>query len=246
MEPLQESAPMQQKAADEKFCSSCGSVIKILAEICPKCGVRQQHQNRINKTALILLAFFLGGIGGHKFYLGKIGQGIVYLLFCWTFIPGIIALIELIIYATKSEDELNQKYSNPSSGSVGVMLAVIAGAFGLIVIIGMIAALAIPRFLGATDKVKFSECKPVMRQIYTLEEAYYQETGKYTSDLSKIEFEPPTSSRFSYSVDVTSPTSFVVHAKLLTRIGNVDPGEEAMMNSNAEISATGKLSEYVH
>lgn len=29
------------KGIDEKFCLSCGAVIKKEAEICPKCGVRQ-------------------------------------------------------------------------------------------------------------------------------------------------------------------------------------------------------------
>ncbi|EFL92339.1 TM2 domain-containing hypothetical protein [Candidatus Regiella insecticola LSR1] len=40
--------------------------------------------------------FFFGGIGAHKFYLGKIGQGFLYLLFFWTLIPAIIAFIEFI------------------------------------------------------------------------------------------------------------------------------------------------------
>ncbi len=29
------------KMADEKYCSECGEIIKVNAEICPKCGVRQ-------------------------------------------------------------------------------------------------------------------------------------------------------------------------------------------------------------
>lgn len=29
------------KSADEKFCHECGAVIRVKAEICPKCGVRQ-------------------------------------------------------------------------------------------------------------------------------------------------------------------------------------------------------------
>jgi len=29
------------KGLDEKYCSECGAVIKVKAEICPKCGVRQ-------------------------------------------------------------------------------------------------------------------------------------------------------------------------------------------------------------
>ena len=51
----------------------------------------------VNKWVYVLLAFFLGGIGAHKFYAGKIGAGICYLLFCWTFIPAFIAFIEFII-----------------------------------------------------------------------------------------------------------------------------------------------------
>ena len=31
----------RQKNADEKFCHECGNVIRVKAEICPKCGVRQ-------------------------------------------------------------------------------------------------------------------------------------------------------------------------------------------------------------
>lgn len=59
----------------------------------------------VNKIIYCVLAFFLGGIGVHKFYSGKIGSGILYLLFCWTLIPGIIAFIEFIIGLCKKADE---------------------------------------------------------------------------------------------------------------------------------------------
>lgn len=64
-----------------------------------------------SKIVAALLAFFLGGIGAHKFYLGKIGQGIAYLLFCWTLIPGIIAFIEFFIYLSMSEENFRNKYA---------------------------------------------------------------------------------------------------------------------------------------
>lgn len=51
----------------------------------------------VNKVAYCLLTLFLGGIGAHKFYAGKVGTGILYLVFCWTCVPEVIALIELVI-----------------------------------------------------------------------------------------------------------------------------------------------------
>ena len=47
----------------------------------------------------------------------------------------------------------------------------------VIVIIGILAALAIPRFLGATAKAKATEFKPVLKQIYTMEAAFQQESN---------------------------------------------------------------------
>jgi TM2 domain-containing membrane protein YozV/ribosomal protein L40E len=111
------------KGIDEKFCSECGAVIKAKAEICPKCGVRQFGQpNTINlgpvaangksRIAAALFAFFLGGFGGHKFYLGQVGLGILYLLFFWTFIPAIVAFIEFILLLAMSDEAFNQKYGH--------------------------------------------------------------------------------------------------------------------------------------
>ena len=45
-------------------------------------------------TVAILLALFLGAFGAHHFYLGKTGLGVLYLLFFWTSIPWIVALVE--------------------------------------------------------------------------------------------------------------------------------------------------------
>lgn len=99
------------KQADEKFCPDCGSVIKIKAEICPSCGVRQ-HMASFDKSRVTaaLLAFFFGGFGVHKFYLGKTTQGIFFLLFFWTFIPAILAWIDFIILLCSSDDAFCQKY----------------------------------------------------------------------------------------------------------------------------------------
>lgn len=57
-----------------------------------------------------VLAILLGSLGIHKFYLGKIGQGIIYILFSWTGIPGLLGLIEGILYLVKTDEEFNKIY----------------------------------------------------------------------------------------------------------------------------------------
>ncbi|MGA9658364.1 MAG: TM2 domain-containing protein, partial [Asticcacaulis sp.] len=74
--------------------------------------MKSPKTNGKTKLGAIILALLLGGLGGHKFYLGQPVLGVVYLLFCWTFIPSIIAFIELIIYAVMSDDEFDRKYNS--------------------------------------------------------------------------------------------------------------------------------------
>ena len=77
---------VREKGLDEVFCSSCGAIIKREAEICVKYGVRQRNQNSgtsdLSEKWLIvlLLSFFLGGLGADRFFVGKIGTGILKLI----------------------------------------------------------------------------------------------------------------------------------------------------------------------
>lgn len=73
-----------------------------------------------SKVAAGLLAIFLGTLGIHKFYLGRTGMGVLYLL-CGTIgwflilppiIIGIVALIEGIIYLTMADDKFAEKYGS--------------------------------------------------------------------------------------------------------------------------------------
>lgn len=59
---------------------------------------------KISKGIYIALCLFLGGAGVHKFYAGKWIQGLLYLAFCWTFIPVILSLVDVIIAICKSPD----------------------------------------------------------------------------------------------------------------------------------------------
>lgn len=69
-----------------------------------------------SKVAATLLALFFGGLGGHKFYLGARGWGLLYLLFCWTYIPLILAIIETVRYIVMKDDEFNEKSAQLPGG----------------------------------------------------------------------------------------------------------------------------------
>lgn len=66
---------------------------------------------RKEKLVAALLAIFLGAFGVHHFYLGNKKLGILYLVFCWTFLPGFIAFIEGILFLLMEEEEFEYKYN---------------------------------------------------------------------------------------------------------------------------------------
>ena len=55
---------------------------------------RNTEKKKRSRTVAGILALLLGTVGAHKFYQGKYVQGILFLLFFWTFIPGVLAMIE--------------------------------------------------------------------------------------------------------------------------------------------------------
>ena len=67
-----------------------------------------------NSTPAVLFALLLGGVGGHKYYMGKTIQGIIYTLFFWTLIPGVIAFVEMFMMPSrvrKYNEKLRTKYT---------------------------------------------------------------------------------------------------------------------------------------
>ncbi|GEQ04748.1 TM2 domain-containing protein [Staphylococcus gallinarum] len=61
---------------------------------------------KVNKVIYVVLCFFLGWIGVHKFYSNQLLQGMLHLVFFWTGIPYIIAIISgiITIFFKKADD----------------------------------------------------------------------------------------------------------------------------------------------
>ena len=59
----------------------------------------------------------------------------------------------------------------------------------VLIIIGILALLALPRFMGVATKAKMAEAKTMLRQLHTLQEAYRYEYDTYAADLAALGFE---------------------------------------------------------
>lgn len=103
----------------------------------------------------------------------------------------------------------------------------------VIVIIGILAALAIPRFLGASNKAKATEFKPVLKQIYTLQEAYRQEKDVYGPTGGDIGYDAPKGGnpRFTYAIAAGTGTNLTVGKATLTTGGALKKSDGTDMSS---------------
>ncbi|AUC80593.1 hypothetical protein CW736_13035 [Nonlabens sp. MB-3u-79] len=70
-----------------------------------------RRKKKSKRTATLLAFPILGSLGIHKFYLGKIGQGILYLIFSFLLIPTIISLFEFISYLSMSTEKFDTKFN---------------------------------------------------------------------------------------------------------------------------------------
>lgn len=126
-------APIDPNATECKFCGEKFAVQQMAQQMQqPQMVYAQQPQPQVviqqaapqqvyvsainpewpvkSKVAAGLLAIFLGGLGIHKFYMGKVGMGILYLVFCWTYIPAIVGFVEGIIYLCSNDENFQLKH----------------------------------------------------------------------------------------------------------------------------------------
>jgi type IV pilus assembly protein PilE len=98
----------------------------------------------------------------------------------------------------------------------------------VVVIIGILAALAIPRFMRSTTKAKQSEAKQLLKQVYTMQHAYRQEFNVYAcpgavasaaagAAFARIGVDVGASARYTYTMTTATATAF-----LCTATANLD------------------------
>lgn len=84
------------------YCQYCGNELASGVMVCPNCGtpVRRQtyyYENSSSKSRLVatILCFFFGGLGVHRFYVGRIVSGIFMILTLGLF--GIWTIVDFVV-----------------------------------------------------------------------------------------------------------------------------------------------------
>lgn len=126
-----------------RYCSHCGGEAARLARVCPHCKRKLPTLGRSREVAALLAFLPTGSWGIHRFYLGQ-WWGIFYLLFSWTLIPSLVSLVEFVVFLCTSREKWDAKHGHKSGSSA--WLWVVVGLFLMIMIVGILAAVAIPAY----------------------------------------------------------------------------------------------------
>jgi prepilin-type N-terminal cleavage/methylation domain-containing protein len=86
----------------------------------------------------------------------------------------------------------------------------------VVVIIGILAAIAIPKFAATKDKAKLASVKTDLRNIMTAQEAYFSDYATYTATLSSQIFAPSSGNTATLSGNTQSFTATVSNASITT------------------------------
>ena len=94
----------------------------------------------------------------------------------------------------------NKEYTMKKQGFTLIELMVV------IVIMGILAAVAVPKLFGMIAKSKASEVGPAAGEYIKLQDAYVSETGVYYGDWKLIGYKMDASSNFTYSGEIDEGT----------------------------------------
>jgi len=117
----------------------------------------------------------------------------------------------------------------------------------VIVIIGVMSGLAIPRFMKATVKAKQTEAKQLLKHIFVMQESYKLENDDYwippegleanalnPEAFAELGVEIMASARYSYSIQKTD-NGFVAKAKAIKNLDSDPTVDEWQIDDNGEL-----------
>ncbi|MBI3332686.1 MAG: prepilin-type N-terminal cleavage/methylation domain-containing protein [Candidatus Omnitrophica bacterium] len=104
----------------------------------------------------------------------------------------------------------------------------------VVIIVGILAAVALPQFSKATKRARLSEGTTTVGAYLTAEWAYFQENNKFTAAKTDLLAQEPAGGKFDYALSLTTnPTGAQV-------VGTGNVTETTGLTSTGTIDNTGK------
>lgn len=216
-----------------QFCTQCGKLLPANSRFCAACGAKTgvtsmtelstDSENKSPKSAItaLLLCIFLGPFGAHRFYVGKIGTGILMLLTAGGF--GIWSLIDLVFIACcefKDKEGRRLVFTRGKGSPLKLALTII-GCFiaGVIVYAFFLFMLVIYLTSGLTDTVR------------------NQLTALRSGDIEKAYYSY-TAADFQNTTSLRDFTRFVKHFPALIHNQSVSFSERQISDGKGFLSGT--------
>ena len=169
-------------------CNSCGKGIcetcrvELRGEsICKACVAKQSEtQTKEQKSPALaaILSFLIAGVG--QIYNGQIGKGLLIFFTSWLIIPWIIGIFDA--YKTANRINTGEIAAKPMSGCLITGIVTCGVLFFVFIIISILAAIAIPSFIGAKNKAQKAGCVANLNNIQLAKEMYVIDYGLMLGD----------------------------------------------------------------
>lgn len=215
------------------FCRACGNEVHRTARSCPACGAPLAQKRYKDKTAAAVLAFFCGGFGFHRFYLGQ-WWGIFYLMTSCIGIPFFISFIEFIVFLCTSRESWDAKHNDGFDGQgsnsnsvVWVVVGLAVGVMMFVVGIGVIAGISIPAYQDHTKRTIVSSGLYAASPAKAAMAEYISSTGKFPPSMDALGIQPTGLPQHvtNISLDQTSQSIVVSYdAALFNKTLNIGVG----------------------
>jgi type IV pilus assembly protein PilA len=98
-----------------------------------------------------------------------------------------------------------QASSAKTVAGIGLGVVLVVCLFGCLGFMGILAAIAVPNFIKYKGRAKQSEAKANLKMLFTAEKGYFEQNGRYTTNLAALEMPLATGNRYAYFADASGP-----------------------------------------
>jgi len=141
------------------------------------------------KLTVILLAFFFGLFGFHKFYTNRNKMGYFYVLLSWTGISFVFSLLDIFVYLIIKKDKFEKKFR-----TMGTQKHMILGFFLALTLIGaeayLLVTIGIPKYIEYRDRGYHIAVDHELHNFRVMQEVFYIDHNRYASSMQELKYKP--------------------------------------------------------